>query len=216
MNGARKSSRAKVISCMAEHGEATMYEVKQDLGISYSVVHDVVKKLCRKCFLRWVRREPSKRGGEKQVYRVTLAGVLLALSFLDDRDHRDRVIERNRELIPLVLGKMEVFKRHGVAAIVLERLKCEAGFSCGGIAAEISRRGEAAERQLAREFTADFYQSMIVNTKPEDVRRVFKAADGDRELRRFLGKMADKVYRDISPTVKLAGELREQRPTARG
>jgi len=86
----------------------------------------------RQGLIRIARTEPSEKGGkDRKIYELTFRGLMkfLLKKFKDlKEDSRlfenvNVVAEKHPDLLPLLFGKWDLFKKHGFSNIIIKRLK---------------------------------------------------------------------------------------------
>lgn len=179
-----KSEKA-VLLYLADRGEGTRYEAGKEKGLSYSVVHDVFKRFCKRYWIRKDRVEKSDRNIPKVVYRPTVAGLLCA--FLQEPEN-SRIFKRTAEHFPLILRKGDLFERQGAGEIVAKAFLD----LIGGLfwAAE---KGYLDEKEI-KSFTKELFEKLFIENKDEEILKVSNAIAEDRDLRKFVRPVV-KSYR---------------------
>jgi len=160
----------KILTALAEHKEFEQYRLPKETGFSYRTVLRLLKLMEQDRWIRLVRAEASAKGGkDKKIYSLTLRGLTIALMISKDMD---KIIEKQSDMLPLVLGKWAYFKSVG-----LEKEMKEAIYWVG------NRILEGFDR---KEFATERFWYYIFVITPEPVKKKWlEALRGDPELRQW-------------------------------
>jgi hypothetical protein len=128
-DNALRENEKKILTYLAVSGDANRYELKGKLHLSYSGVHETVKRMLEPGF-GWIQIQSSgrKRGrGQTLKLGLTLQGFMLAFyhnrkKWKEEPALLDTVISKNSSLLPEVLGAWKEFEKHQVSDLALEKL----------------------------------------------------------------------------------------------
>jgi hypothetical protein len=185
---------ADVLISMVERGEATQYEIFKEKGISFQLVHHIFKRLQDKSLIRKLREERSDRNVAKKIYKPTLAGLLFAYV---KRPENPNIIKRVGEFFPLIVGKLDLFRRYRIDNIMMDSFMHFISGDWGFLAYRISK-GDS-EKELAKSWTKKFFHNLfffgspthffwrrVTRTQGEEIQMICEAIATDSELRRFI------------------------------
>lgn len=116
MKKTRKNAALKtelrILGVLAEHKECEQYRLPKETNLSYRTILRLLKSLELMKWIRLIRTEASAKGGkEKKIYALTLRGLAIVLMTSNDMQ---KVIKKQGDALPLVLGKWEYFKSVGL------------------------------------------------------------------------------------------------------
>lgn len=191
-----------VLLYLADRGKGTRYDVAKEKKISYSVVHDAFKRLCKRGWIWRVRDEKSERNVPRTVYMPTEKGVLCALL---EQPENSNIFKRLAEHI-WILKKGEIFKRHGTGEIMAEIfLRSSADF--------LEWADEEGLRNLGgiEEFMEGLIPEFLLESKDKDVLKFSRAMAEDSDLQKFFFPVVrsyrEKYHREYLKKSKLMDKV---------
>lgn len=166
------AKQAEVLKFLAEFGPANAYQIERGANMAYSTVQQVIKAALRWQFVLLFSETKNVKGVNAKAYRLTLKGLLAAVSC--GADLRKAAANWAR-LLPLILGKLPCLE---------ERLKIEEFLDCEG------KRWrnivyDKWDDELARYEVMDHFAEWLFHSLILDENDIawLKAVRGDRELR---------------------------------
>ncbi len=162
-------SELKILTVLAEHKEFVQYRLPEKTGLSYRTILRTLKPMEQGRLIRLVRTEASEKGGkERKIYALEPRGLAIALSASKNMDN---IIEKQGDILPLVLGKWTYLKSVG-----LEKEMREAVIWVGNqILQGFDKKEFATER---------FWYYIFMMTAESDKVKWLKALRGDPELKK--------------------------------
>jgi len=127
MSHKRSSSgetRLRILEYIARHGEASKWQLAQELKKSYSVIYKNIKKMLVYGFLKIVRVEPSQKNPTITVefYNLTVGGLIDFLNYERPWSYIDEIAQTHSKKLPLIFGKWKFFKRKKLTETIINRL----------------------------------------------------------------------------------------------
>jgi hypothetical protein len=112
----------QVLKFLAENGPKNAYQVKHNTDMPYSTVHNAVKDMLRQQFILLHAETKNIKGVSAKDYRLTLKGLLVALTRGADLK---KTASNWANLLPLILGKLDYWDEHGLKAEIQAFLTVE-------------------------------------------------------------------------------------------
>lgn len=114
----------KIFLHIARTGESNKWEMSKELGVAYSNIHRIIKKLLKKKYIYVTKTEKAARNPwiNVEYYDLTFLGFITCL--LDKRTWKyiDEIAKRRADELPLIFGKWKFFDDQGIKNEILERL----------------------------------------------------------------------------------------------
>ena len=114
----------KIFLHLARHGESNKWEMSKELGVAYSNIHRIIKKLLKEKYIYVTKTEEAARNPwiKVEYYDLTFSGLMLCL--LDKRSYQfiDEIAKQQDEEFPLLFGKWSYFEEKGIKKEVVDRL----------------------------------------------------------------------------------------------
>jgi predicted transcriptional regulator len=117
----------RILLQLAKERGLTKYALKNKLKLQHSTVYGSVNRLKKEGMVEVIKAERFRTGLEKQTYGLTIKGIAYALLFPEAEEDIEKIAKANAEVLPLVLGKWQHFKREGVEAIAFRSLQITCG-----------------------------------------------------------------------------------------
>jgi predicted transcriptional regulator len=166
------AKQAQALKFLAEFGPANAYQIERGANMAYSTVQQVIKGALRWQFILLLSETKNAKGVNAKAYRLTLKGLLAAVSCEADLQ---KTAANWARLLPLILGKLPYLD---------ERLRV------GEFLAGEGKRWrnilyDQWDDELARYEAMDHFAEWLFHSliRDENDTAWLKAVRGDRELR---------------------------------
>ena len=105
--------------------EANKYQISEGINKAYSGVHKATPQLLQLKYIEISQQKKGKRNFtvKSDYYTLTRIGLLNVLYLDEPWKNFAAIIEPQKDKLPLILGKWNLFEEHNVADIVIGRLK---------------------------------------------------------------------------------------------
>lgn len=229
-------AKSAVIHALAVNGESSKWDLKKLTKMDYSTCFKAVKSLKKENLIRVVRADKiSQKGQRIETYNLTIEGLINFLSrlflfeSLTKQKHVERIIDKiaklHAEILPLVLGKWDLFEKVGIKDVCMKTLLLTASQHWQAITEQKAtiqklRRRKVPEEDIedfllwprwflegpiimgrpdfAQSFTEYFYRIKLIIPDPDIQKKWLQTIANDSEVRLFvLGKLikAEKAFR---------------------
>lgn len=111
----------KILIALADHREATQYEIAKEVRLTYAPVHQAIERLLLAALIEEVRTEGGQGPLPKRYFRLTFAGLLAVLNFflsLTSQFGSSRSLE---ESIQDELDSSDLFRKKSRATLMVQR-----------------------------------------------------------------------------------------------
>jgi hypothetical protein len=121
-----------IIATLLENKEYAQYDMPQIVEKDYRTILRHLKKLEYHGLIKVVRTEPAaKKGKERKIFSLELNGLIIGLKFLFSiiknpiqlAEDMEKLAIIHKELLPLILGKWEFWKKEKIEELILNQLK---------------------------------------------------------------------------------------------
>jgi len=170
----------QVLKFIAENGPASAYQIMLRIKMPYATSQKSVKDLERQQFILLHEERKNEKGMNAKIYRLTLKGLLVALSEGVDLS---RCADKWADLLPLVLGKINYLKAMGVYDLVHAFLKEEAKHWQNVTYDQWN--DELASYEVMAHFRDFIFKAFVFDEK---WRTLFKAVRNDSQLRAWASE----------------------------
>ncbi len=185
-----RNSEATVLAYIVEHGPVHGYLIQKLSNLSGKTTYVALKDLVENGLLVKVAAEKRNRPGQQiQRYRLTLRGLCVGLEFSDILWKKiDTIVEKWKNLLPLIFERWERFNAAGLAEEVKKALE-----SSLEVCAMDWKFGHKWDDESGRGFAEDRFLNNVVNeAQPPAVRMKWNRVVGsDKELRQRQQRYQD-------------------------
>ena len=119
----RESVPPKIFLYLARKGKSNKWEMSKKLGMAYSNIHRIIKKLLKEKYIYVAKTKNSSRNPwiSVEYYDLSFSGFMACL--LDNRSWKfiDEIAKQRAEEFPLLFGKWSFFKEKGIKEEVTNR-----------------------------------------------------------------------------------------------
>ena len=194
---------------IAVHGGLTKYDLASKLGKTYSSVDGSVGRLERRGMLKVLSSRPARTGLPMRTYGLTIRGLCFTLLRGEGWKNVKEIINSNRNLVSLVLGKWDHFRREGVEEFALDQLKFATRYVCDVVESPLLVGGEPEPTTGdAKLFTTAFYEPRYVPKTHREILKWFHAIGKDQEIRAFIEKLLDHDSEEYRKWLERNDEIR--------
>jgi predicted ArsR family transcriptional regulator len=122
-----------ILATLLENKEYPQYDLPEAIKKDYRTVLRHLRVLEHSRLIKVVRTERSQKGGkDKNIYGLTQWGLIAILPFLAQLEKQkeevfyknvEEIAAKHKDLLPLILGKLDFFTEQGINTLVLRRFR---------------------------------------------------------------------------------------------
>lgn len=121
----------KILYAITKRGPSTQSELAKETALHYTTVHEAIKLFEEARWVRFLREELSQKNMPMKLYGPSARLLILTLfqDFCPDEKRQklwpniDQVAQKNKAVLPLILGKWDYFTKEKLGDLAKGRLK---------------------------------------------------------------------------------------------
>jgi hypothetical protein len=114
-----------ILLYLAQNEGRSKWEIAKGLKKSYGNVHAAIQQLLSYRLIKIEEKRPSAKNRKIEVeyYGVTIAGLMLILSQKEGIENVNGIVERQKDMLPLIFGKWRFYEENGCKAFIIGKLE---------------------------------------------------------------------------------------------
>jgi hypothetical protein len=111
----------KILIALADHREATQYEIAKEARLTYAPVHQAIERLLLAALIEEVRTEVGQGPLPKRYFRLTFPGLMTVLNFFLSSTSQFGSSRSSEENTQDELDSSDLFRKKSRAALMVQR-----------------------------------------------------------------------------------------------
>jgi len=199
-----------VLWFLAENGPSSPYDVARREGLNRSSVSKALERLRKDGRVLVVKRRRAKSGVKVRIYDLSIHGLIEVLKSCKDRDKAKLIIDNNKEKLPLIFGKWDLFRDKNVEDIAFKILKNFTYSGWVGVPFKSKIGTPSYEKEYAEYFQYSFYLLACDILSREEFDRWLVVIAMEEDIIRFLIDQIRKEKEVYEERVRILEEIEKR------